>query len=73
MTEYGVGDLVKDKFGRIFIVAKLNCNRDGDIFNVSLSHISGKSVDNFFVNKDGFIKMFPYELTVLKAQGVDNA
>jgi hypothetical protein len=73
MTEYDVGDLVKDHFGRIFVITRLIINRDGNISSVCLSYISGKSIDNFYTNQDGFIRMFPTDLSLLKAQGVDNA
>lgn len=41
---YDVGDLVKDHFDRIHIVLSLNHNRDGRVYSVTLSPVTGNGV-----------------------------
>ena len=63
--DYGIGDMVKDAFGRTYIVVTVNRNNLGQVYNVSLSQIAGKPVGPTFFDTKGFVRLFPTDVSKL--------
>ena len=60
---YDVGDMVKDNFGRTYIVVSLNRNNDSIVYNVTLSQVAGKTIPVYLCDSKGYISMFPTDIS----------
>ena len=72
MSEYDVGDLVKDNFDRIHVVKATKINKDGNIYALDLLQVAGKPLHSWQIT-DGVWSCFPTDVTPLSTQGVINA
>jgi len=72
MSEYNVGDLVKDHFDRIYVVKTTKFNKDGFLYGLDLLQVSGKLRKPYEL-VDGTYHCFPTDVAPLKTQGVNDA
>ncbi len=72
MSEYNVGDLVKDNFDRIYVVKATKFNKDRVLYGLELLQVSGKPFKPSQL-VDGICHCFPTDVTPLSTQGVINA
>ena len=61
--KYDVGDLVKDNFGRTYIVVAFHLNNDNIVYNVSLSQVAGKTIPAYLCDNKGYIRVFPTDIS----------
>jgi len=72
MSEYNVGDLVKDHFDRVYVVKTTKFNKDGFLYGLELLQVSGKPRKPW-ETIDGACRCFPTDVAPLTTQGVINA
>ena len=66
MSDFNIGDLVKDHFDRIHVVKAAKINKDGNVYSLDLLQVAGKPLRPWQV-ENSIWSCFPTDVEKLNA------